>query len=117
MASPDSEPLAGRLFVSNQTPYDIEVAWLNEIDAADARVVRTVVKAAQTSDVGQTDLPAAWEVELDLVIVVDVADGVTGVDRIRRKARVAVDGDVVVAVRLTDSQDPFSVVVEAMPAP
>jgi hypothetical protein len=48
------------------------------------------------------------KVELDLVLLVAEGEGF----RVRRKAQVTVDGDVVVTVQLTDPEDPFSVVVE-----
>ena len=49
-------------------------------------------------------LPASLEVEFDLVLVPRTADGL----RVRRKIQVAIDGDWVLNVRLTDESDPFS---------
>ena len=55
-------------------------------------------------------LPAGLEVEfdLDLVFIPPTGDGV----RVRRKARLVIDGYQVLGVRLADETDPFSVEIE-----
>ena len=46
--------------------------------------------------------------EFDLVFIPPTGDGV----RVRRKARLVIDGDQVLGVRLADETDPFSVEIE-----
>ena len=100
---PDNgQPDAGRILLQNSTPYSIQVAYLNEVDPADARVVRTEVAPGERSDVGLEELPGGWTVVLDLVLV--LADPEE--NRVRRKANVTVDGDVVVRVRAQGSGRP-----------
>ncbi len=109
---PDNgEPAAGRILLQNSTPYSIQVAYLNEVDPVDARVIRTEVAPGERSDVGLEELPGGWTVVLDLVLV--LADSEE--NRVRRKANVTVDGDVVVHVELKDPADPFSVEIETIP--
>ena len=105
-------PAPGRILLENSTPYAIQVAYLNEVDPADARVIRTEVDPGERSDVGLEELPGGWIVVLDLVLVLADPEG----NRVRRKANVTVDGDVVVRVKLKDSSDPFSVEIETVPA-
>ena len=107
----NGQPAAGRVLLENTTPYAIQVAYLNEVDPADARVIRTEVPPGQRSDVGLEELPGGWTVVLDLVIVLADPEG----NRVRRKANVTVDGDVVVRVELKDPADPFSVEIETVP--
>ena len=110
---PDNgEPNAGRILLENTTPYAIQVAYLNEVDPVDARVIRTEVDPGERSDVGLEELPGGWTVVLDLVLVLADAEE----NRVRRKANVTVDGDVVVRVELKDPADPFSVSIETVPA-
>ena len=97
----------GTVAVANHTAYDLEVAYLNEINADAPRIVRTHVPAGQRLEVSGGVLPAGLEVEFDLVLVPRTADGI----RVRRKIRVAIDGDWVLNVRLTDESDPFSLEV------
>ena len=94
----------GTVSVANHTAYDLEVAYLNETDADAPRIVRTRVPAGQRAKVSGGVLPASLEVEFDLVLVPRTADGL----RVRRKIQVAIDGDWVLNVRLTDESDPFS---------
>lgn len=108
----NGEPAPGRILLENSTPYAIEVAYLNEVDPADPRVIRTEVPPGERSDVGLEVLPGGWTVVLDLVLV--PADPEE--NRVRRKANVTVDGDVVVRVELKDPADPFSVEIETVPA-
>ncbi len=107
----NGEPAPGRILLENSTPYAIQVAYLNEVDPADARVIRTEVDPGERSDVGLEELPAGWAVVLDLAIVLADPEG----NRVRRKANVTVDGDVVVRVELKDPADPFSVEIETVP--
>ena len=97
----------GTVAVANQTTYDLEVAYLNESDADAPRIVRTRVPAGQRVEVSGGVLPGGLEVEFDVVLVPRTADGI----RVRRKIRVAIDGNWVLNVRLTDESDPFSLEV------
>ena len=103
-APPEPAGRAGTVSVANHTAYDLEVAYLNETDAAAPQIVRTRVLAGQRAEVSSGVLPAGLEVEFDLVLVPHTADGI----RVRRKIQVAIDGDWVLSVRLADESDPFS---------
>ena len=107
----NGEPAAGRILLENTTPYVIQVAYLNEVDPDDSRVIRTEVDPGERSDVGLEELPGGWTVVLDLVLVPADPREI----RVRRKANVTVDGDVVVRVELRDPADPFSVEIETFP--
>jgi hypothetical protein len=98
---------AGTVSLANSTVYAIEVAYLNEVDASAPRIERTTVPAGQRADISDAVLPAGIEVEFALVLIPPIADGV----RVRRKIQVAIDGDVVLVVRLIDEADPFSVAI------
>ena len=98
---------AGTVSLANSTVYAIEVAYLNEVDASAPRIVSTTVPAGQRTDISDSFLPAGIEVEFALVLIPPIADGV----RVRRKIQVAIDGDVVLVVRLIDEADPFSVAI------
>ena len=106
-APPAPAGRAGTVFVANHTAYDLEVAYLNETAADAPRIVRTRVPAGQRVEVSGGVLPAALEVEFDLVLVPHTADGI----RVRRKIWVAIDGDWVLSVRLADESDPFSLAI------
>lgn len=99
---------AGTVSVANRTPYELEVAYLNEVDVDAPRIVRTRIPAGALAEVSGEVLPAGIEVEFDLVLVPPDGEGV----RVRRKMRVAIDGDLVLSVRLKDEADPFSVEIE-----
>jgi len=101
---PPSEPQDGRVVVDNQTGYALEVAFLNETDPAAPAIVRSRVEAGERQDVSRALLPAGTVVELGLVLLVADGEGF----RVRRKAQVTVDGEVVVTVRLADPEDPYS---------
>jgi len=60
--------------------------------------------ARERQDVSRTLLPAGTVVELDLVLLVADGEGF----RVRRKAQVTMDGEVVVTVRLAHPEDPYS---------
>ena len=108
IVGPPPEPRGGRILVDNQTRFALEVAFLNEVDQKAPAIVRTTVEAGKRQDVSRALLPGGMKVELDLVLLVAEGEGF----RVRRKAQVTVDGEAVVTVQLTDSEDPFSVVVE-----
>ena len=97
----------GTVSVVNHTAYDLEVAYLNEIDADEPRIVRTRVPAGQRMEVSDGVLPAGLAVEFDVVLVPHTADEI----RVRRKIQIAIDGDWVLNVRLADESDPFSLEV------
>ena len=99
---------AGRVLLDNQSPYEVEAAYLNEVDADLPRVVRTRVEAGGRKDVSGAVLPAGLEVEFDLVLLVPPERGF----RVRRKAQVQVDGDVLVRLRLAADTDAFNVEIE-----
>ena len=101
----------GTVAVVNHTAYDLEVVYLNEIDADAPRIVRTRVPAGQRAEVSDGVLPAGIEVEFDVVLLPHAADGI----RVRRKIQIAIDGDWVLNVRLTDESDPFSLEVASAP--
>ena len=105
-ASAPPEPVGqdGTVVVANHTAYDLEVAYLNEIEAAAPRIVRTRVSAGQRTEVSDGVLPAGLAVEFDVVLLPHTTDGI----RVRRKIQVAIDGDWVLNVRLADESDPFS---------
>ena len=103
-APPEPAGRDGIVAVANHTAHDLEVTYLNETDADAPRIVRTRVPAGQRAEVSDGVLPAGLEVEFDLVLVPRTADGI----RVRRKIRVAIDGDWVLSVRLADESDPFS---------
>ena len=105
MGDEPSVASAGTVFVANRTAYAIEVAYLNEVDAQAPRIVRTRVPPGERVEVSDAVLPAGLEVEFDLVLIPPMGDGI----RVRRKRQVAIDGDLVLGVRLLDESDPFSV--------
>jgi len=98
----------GIVSIVNHTNYVLEVAYLNEVDAQAPRIVRTEVPVGSRAVVSGEALPAGLEVEFDLVFIPPTGDGV----RVRRKVRLVIDGDQVLAVRLADETDPFSVEIE-----
>ena len=106
-APPEPTGQAGTVAVANHTAYDLEVAYLNETDADAPRIVRTLVPAGQRAEVSGGVLPAGLAVEFDVVLLPHTTDGI----RVRRKIRVAIDGDWVLNVRLADESDPFSLEV------
>ena len=101
---PPPAPREGRIVVDNQTGFALEVAFLNEADPKAPVIVRTRVESGEREDVSRGLLPAGMTVELDLVLLVAEGEGF----RVRRKAQVTVDGEVVLTVSLADPEDPFS---------
>ena len=111
-ASPDGQPESGRVVMENQTPYVVEVAFVDSFTSRDPGIVRSLVGAGERRDISAGALPANTEVEFDLAFQVPAdADY-----RIRRKAKVRIDGEIVVVVRLETADDPFSLRVETYAA-
>ena len=102
----------GRVMLDNQTLYPVEVTYLNEVRAEAPRIVRTRVGSGSLQDVSREVLPGGLEIELDLVLLLPREQGY----RVRRKAEVTVDGEMVVRVSLEDASDPFSVLIQVMSA-
>ena len=98
----------GRVFLENMTDYGIEVAYLNRVVEGEPRIMRTVVAAGESGDIGQELLPGGREVEFDFVLLLPEDRGF----RVRRKAQILVDGDVVLRISLETADDPFSVLIE-----
>ena len=94
----------GIVSIVNHTNYVLEVAYLNEADSQAPRIVRTEVPVGARAVASGEALPAGLEVEFDLVFIPPTGDGV----RVRRKARLVIDGDQVLGVRLADETEPFS---------
>ena len=108
---PNGDPgrqTSGRVFLDNRTAYGVEVAYLNTQREDEPRIVRTVIEAGATGDIGQEVLPGGVEVEFDLVLLIPPEEGF----RVRRKAQILIDGDVVLQMRLEIADDPFSVLIE-----
>ncbi len=95
----------GIVSIVNHTNYVLEVAYLNVVYAHAPRIVHTEVPVGARAVVSGAALPAGLEVEFDLVFIPPTGDGV----RVRRKARLVIDGDQVLGVRLADETEPFSV--------
>jgi hypothetical protein len=53
------------------------------------------------------ELSAGTQVEFDLVLQIPTSEGL----RVRRKAKIVVDGDIIVTAVLVDELDPFSLAV------
>ena len=95
----------GIVSIVNHTNYVLEVAYLNVVYAHAPRIVHTEVPVGARAVVSGEALPAGLEVEFDLVFIPPTGDGV----RVRRKARLVIDVDQVLGVRLADETEPFSV--------
>ena len=93
-------PQEGRVLVENQTPYAVEVVFL---DGA-GRIVRSQVASGGVGEVSGGLLPGGSEWTFDLVLLLPPEQGF----RVRRKARVVVAGEVRLRVALADAQDLFS---------
>ena len=102
-------PTGGTVSLINRTTYLLEVAYLNEVEAADPHIVRTSVPAGERMVISGAELPAGLEVEFDLVLVPATVDAI----RVRRTIRVFIDGDQVLAVLLADATDPFTLEIES----
>ena len=95
----------GIVSIVNHTNYVLEVAYLNVVYAQARRIVHTEVPVGARAVVSGEALPAGLEVEFDLVFIPPTGDGV----RVRRKARLVIDVDQVLGMRLADETEPFSV--------
>lgn len=113
-ASPDGsgQPESGRVFMENQTPYVVEVAFVDSFTSRDPGIVRRLVGPGERREVSAAVLPADAEVEFDLAFQIPSEEEY----RIRRKARVRIDGETVVVARLETAGDPFSLRVETYAA-
>lgn len=105
-------PEDGSVLVDNRTPFAVEVAYLRVGEQDEAAVVRAVVGPGERWDAGGGSLSAGTELKLDLVLLVPPEQGL----RVRRKASVAIDGDVEVILELPDPSDPFSLQVTVQEA-
>ena len=94
--------------LDNQTIYAVETTYLNRVEEERPRIVRVQVEPGQTQDVSQEVLPPGLKVELDLVLLLPVEMGF----RVRHKAEVYIDGDVVLHLLLEDKDDPFSLRID-----
>ncbi len=108
---PAIEERAGAVYVRNETPYPLQVAFLNEVVAEDIYIVRTTVAVAARAVVSGGELPAGHQVEFDFVLEVPAQEG----PRVRRKASLRIDGERVLRAVLEQAGEPFSLVVEAVP--
>lgn len=93
-------PAVGRVLLENQTGYAVEVVYLN----GGGEIVRTRVESGEVREVSGGLLPGGTEWTFDLVLLLPAEQGY----RVRRKARVLVDGEVRLRARLGEAQDPFS---------
>lgn len=104
----EEEPEEGRVMLDNQTIYVVETAYLNRVEEKRPRIVRVQVEPGQTGDVSQEVLPPGLMVELDLVLLLPAEMGF----RVRHKAEIYIDGDVVLHLLLEDHDDPFSLRID-----
>ncbi|MBI2506144.1 MAG: hypothetical protein HYW07_23250 [Candidatus Latescibacteria bacterium] len=94
------QPGEGRVMLENQTGYAVEVAFLD----AREQIVRTQVAPGQVAEVSGGVLPGGTEWTFDLVLLLPEEQGY----RVRRKARVRIEGEVRLRASLPDPEDPFS---------
>jgi hypothetical protein len=112
----DDEPIIvevreGAVYLSNETPYALQVAYLNDVDSRALHIVRTLVPSGVRIMVSGEVLPSAYAAVFDLVLEVPESVG----PRVRRKTTVHIDGAVELQARLHDAVDPFSLMVEVAP--
>jgi hypothetical protein len=93
-------PEDGRVLLENRTGHAVEVVYLN----GGGEIVRTRVEAGQVGEVSGGSLPGGTEWTFDLVLLLPAEEGY----RVRRKARIAIAGEVRLRARLADPGDPFS---------
>lgn len=94
------QPAAGRVVLENQTGYGAEVVFLD----GGEHLVRTQVAAGQVGEISGGALPGGTEWTFDLVLLLPAEEGY----RVRRKARVLIEGEVRLRASLEDPKDPFS---------
>ena len=93
----------GHIFVENRTDYPLEIAYLDRRQVDDWQIVRLRYAPGQRQRVSDRVWPAGFEIELDAALVLPAEVGF----RVRRKAKLVVDGDVELVFSLEDD-DPFS---------
>lgn len=93
-------PEEGRVLLDNQSGYAVEVVYLD----GGGNIVRTRVEAGQVGEVSGGLLPGGTEWTFDLVLLLPAEEGY----RVRRKARVIIEGEVRLRASLGDPEDPFS---------
>lgn len=108
---PATQERAGAVYVRNETPYPLQVAFLNEVVAEDIYIVRTTVAVAARAMVSGGELPAGHRAEFDFALEVPAQEG----PRVRRKASLRIDGERVLRAILEQADEPFSLLVEAVP--
>lgn len=100
----------GAVYLRNDAPYALEVAYLHADARGSLQVVRAQVDAGKRAAVSDAALPAGLSLELDVVLQVPAEVG----PRVRRKASVEIDGDVELRAYLAVAEDLFSLRVEAV---
>lgn len=106
----EREATDGAVYLRNEAPYAIEVAYVHTDARGRLQVVRTQVAAGTRSAVSDGALQAGLALELDVVLQVPADVG----PRVRRKASVEVDGDVELRAYLAVTEDLFSLLVETV---
>lgn len=99
-----AEPRPGTVSVRNETPWPLEVAWLESSAGQESTVRRLTVAVASAALLTDGELPAGTLLALDLVLLIEPTQG----PRVRRKAQIEVDGDVTLVVAAS-AADPFDV--------
>ncbi len=108
---PVVEVREGAVYLTNETPYVLQAAYLNDADSAALRIVRILVPSGVRNMISGGVLPSAYAATFDLVL--DVPESVGS--RVRRKMTVRIDGEIELHARLQDTMDPFSLMVEIVP--
>ncbi len=102
------EAVDGTIYLRNEAPYAIEIAYVHTDARGSLQVVRTQVDAGARGAVSDAVLQAGLSLELDVVLQVPAEVG----PRVRRKASVLIDGDVELRAYLAVAEDLFSLQVE-----
>lgn len=100
----------GMVYLLNETPYSVEVAYLYAEGDRGIRLVRSVVDSGTRRAISDEQLPANFRVDLDIVLQVPSSVG----PRVRRKAPVQIQGDVNLRAYLVETRDPFSLSIESV---
>ncbi len=104
---PTEEPTAGVVRLLNRTPYSMASAYVHVDSVEGERIVRTEIGAGLEGQISDGQLGAGLQVEFDLVLQVPIRQGL----RVRRKAKLTVDGDMRVTAELTDATELFSLTI------
>ena len=104
---PQQEPEAGVVRLLNRTTYSIASAYVHIDQEEGEHVVRAEIGAGAQGQISEAQLSAGQEVEFDLVLQVPISEGL----RVRRKAKLIIDGDMRVTADLSDATDPFSLTI------